>query len=636
MESYSKMTIDDMTATGDTNIKGIGDLDLIKGNYPITAKTLSDATRASDFILGGSSAAKLSSVKGTSAAFNDENRKYETARGPREPNIFPRGTGSLSTFQPDPPGSYIRGRKGTKKGAIFEECIPCGTRSWKGGHQPGKELLGILEQDLVRKYRQLLNQYKALLSNTEVYDDLCSLLNFMEIQCMPDLFGMVSLLQTLALKLTDIKLINPSGAFMSFLTPFFSPILGGLTEILDKYIQLILGPIDCVVKSLDAQLSKLDVNNATSKASSARRSQINTNVSFMERKVASLVERRDYLNQRKKDGTYANNPSSYPAVDRSATNRERKLNGEVAPNKRDETGQIVVDPNNRNGAGAITTQDAPFSFVSREEELDNIKEELDKLRGADGKGGLISEQQEALSKLSKPLPPKSERQDAIGAARNKLNDSRSFIGNSLHDVRKYILDGKSMINDTANVWKLELERTLKGRAATTEDMLQGAADLQKIARILGVINALMSLHAIGKSGNLCNNKKDPSAALGSFLSASNHGNNDANTPAIAIGQDEDGGSILVVVGSDVEAELVEDSPDGSSSKAKKVGDMKQANSAGSVLDIGNISKAQIKATNEFGESASVAVIKFNLCGEISSSTKSNLDTIKKWAGNVGN
>ena len=203
-------------------------------------------------------------------------------------------------------------------------------------------------------------------------------------------------------------------------------------------------------------------------------------------------------------------------------------------------------------------------------------------------------------------------------------------------MRKYILDGKSMINDTANVWKLELERTLKGRAATTEDMLQGAADLQKIARILGVINALMSLHAIGKSGNLCNNKKDPSAALGSFLSASNHSNNDANTPAIAIGQDEDGGSVLVVVGSDVEAELVEDLPDGSSGKAKKVGDMKQANSAGSVLDIGNVSKAQIKATNEFGESASVAVIKFNLCGEISSSTKSNLDTIKKWAGNVGN
>jgi hypothetical protein len=64
-------------------------------------------------------------------------------------------------------------------GDIIKECIPCDFRKFGLDQiQPMTDLLSVLEQELVAKYRAILGQFSQLLNNNEINEDICSLLNF--------------------------------------------------------------------------------------------------------------------------------------------------------------------------------------------------------------------------------------------------------------------------------------------------------------------------------------------------------------------------------------------------------------------------------------------------------------------------
>jgi hypothetical protein len=596
LNSYSTLTLDQLGKGQDLDLNSISDVDKATGNYPITPELIKDAKNTVNTILGDTSGRKsLATTDQQGGVFGNTNVTSTQQVSAERENTAPFFDGVSSDV-------YNNKYANKKSGSLLKECIPCDLRlSSVDGIDPMGDLLGMLEQDLLNRYRRLLDRFKALLSNNEVYNDLCSLLNFLNFQCLPDLYGIVALLSALAMKLTDIKLINPTGAFMSFITPFFAPMLNGLNDILDKYIQLIIRPVNCVLNSIDTQLAKLDVGRALDQTSRARQTQILTKISFLERKASSLIERRNFLLETNDAGDFVNNVNSY------------KITG---ANRDIQTGE----------AETLNVSASIGKFYSREEEIQNIDDELREIVGPSGNDGQIAELRNEYNSLKKSQPTAN----AITGARGGIADFRNSIGTSLESIRDYILDGRRMIMDTAEVWKKELQRTLFGRAASTDEMLQAAEDLQKIARIIGIVNTMIQFSNLAKSGKLCNNNtNDPSAALGSFLTAASASTNSSNAPVVALGTDENGNQIMLVTSSDAVLELEGEN------QTQKLDNLAQLNMSGQAADLGSLASVNIKATSSLGN-APVSIAKFNLCGEVSASTSQSLDIIKSWASNVGN
>ena len=156
---------------------------------------------------------------------------------------------------------------GDKIKALVADCIPCKDR-----------ILALLTlnpiEDVWKHFNRMYRQFTGFLvdlfdlflgdQSVEVFADLCSLLNFLNFQCIPDLVGVITVLSKLqakyAFKLKDLEI-----SFMSILGRFSGPALAPLLATVDKYIQLIFGPIECMVSAIDAQLQKTDVTQAWKK-----------------------------------------------------------------------------------------------------------------------------------------------------------------------------------------------------------------------------------------------------------------------------------------------------------------------------------------------------------------------------------
>ena len=154
------------------------------------------------------------------------------------------------------------GNIGDKVKALVADCIPCKDR-----------ILALLSLNPIedvrthfkRMYKQftffIVDLYDLFLGDQSigVFADLCNLLNFLSFMCIPDLTGMIIVLSKLlakyAFKYKDLEV-----SFTSIMGRFSGPAYSPLLSTMDKYIQLIFGPIECVIDSLDAQLQKADAS----------------------------------------------------------------------------------------------------------------------------------------------------------------------------------------------------------------------------------------------------------------------------------------------------------------------------------------------------------------------------------------
>jgi hypothetical protein len=613
VDNYYKMTADDQREPTNSNINSYKDLNNVQGNYPVTDEINQEIKSEINSIFKGNGQYSMGSSVTTTSKFEDkskdafsqfgDNTRQGIQRANKEFGI--EGRNLLENEAPpgpqfDNPNEYFKSYEGMSAGDIIKECIPCDFRKFGLDQiQPMTDLLSVLEQELVAKYRAILGQFSQLLNNNEINEDICSLLNFLNFQCVPDLFGILSLLKMMILKLTDIKLINPTGLFMGILTPFFAPILNGVTELLDKYIQLILGPIDCVIDSLDAQLAKLDVGRALDAGDRAELNQVLNRRRQLEAKRNGLIERRNYLLETNDQGQYANEPSAYQITDlRGRPSQQRLELGSYSP--------------------------------SRQEELARIEEELSLI--GDRNGGEIAALNRRVEEL-RADQPRPSLISAVGEQRQNLRGFRNTLGKSLQELRVQVIRGKNMINDTADNMRKELTRLITGRAATSEEMLQGAMELQRLARMVGIVQTMIRLV---NGGKLCDNGNDPNVALGNFLTArSNSGTANGGNPAFYRGTDDNGSPVLLVTTSDAELSLVDDNND-ESKPLENLDEVSRLNAQGVAPDIGSIAQKRVSATSQpLGVEVPVAVVPFNLCGETSASTSETVDNIKQWASNLG-
>jgi hypothetical protein len=153
---------------------------------------------------------------------------------------------------------------GDKLKALVADCIPCKDRILALlSLNPIEDVWGHIN----RMYREmslfLVDLYDLFIGDHSVgaFADFCNLLNFLSFMCIPDLASMIVVLSKLlskyALKFKDIEI-----SFMSIIGKISGPALTPLLATVDKYIQLIFAPIECVIAAIDAQLQKADVVQA--------------------------------------------------------------------------------------------------------------------------------------------------------------------------------------------------------------------------------------------------------------------------------------------------------------------------------------------------------------------------------------
>jgi hypothetical protein len=135
-------------------------------------------------------------------------------------------------------------------GKLITECVPCFDRLLDLDNLlPSGDLLEVHLLN-IKIRSDLLQQIADLFNNPGDYIDICELLNLLSSICPQDLLAMLALLtQVLAKMNLDVKF--NLDFIVSLVGPILSPFLNALSQWLDKWIQLILGPMICVVDHIN-------------------------------------------------------------------------------------------------------------------------------------------------------------------------------------------------------------------------------------------------------------------------------------------------------------------------------------------------------------------------------------------------
>lgn len=622
-ESYKNISLDDMDRPSKSlgELNSYKDIESITGNYPISQSIYDEAKAEADKILEGMKGDEVpaeSEELGGSFNKNDSIDKLpqEAITSSKIPNsIFLAepfvGSGSSSVGNPE----YKRTTNGRFKNSIQRKCIPCDLRL----HGPdGLEVLSEFRkiwEEFLGRLQEMIDKLKDMLNNNDILDDICSLLNFLDFQCVPDLFSLLALLAALVQKYSDI-IPNIDGLFNAFLGNFFSPILGGLSELLDRYIQMIMGPVDCVLNSLDTQLAKLDIQKGLRKFDTEALSFHRKREAYLRNKIQQLQERRAYLVGLEREGA---DPNQGPPVRIGGQPRSSQSN----PLRN----AIETDP--------TTTRSKSFDFSvpgarTISEEIKTLNEDISETQqkynaeyGESGKHNLSKMYRENMN----PTPT------VIQSARSGMRDFRQGLYSSLFYVRQEAMNARRIVNDTLQVFQAELQRIIFGRAQTAEEQFEGARNLQRITRIISIIRTLINIKSLVKDGNLCDNTNgDPSLALGSFMSTYKNSEPAANNHKFYKSSD---GSTLLVAPSDAVLELIDPETE-SVTQVDDLEEVEKLNKDGLPKDIGDISNKKVSATSaDLGITAPVSVLKLDLCTNSLFSTQPDIDKIMSWAENAG-
>ncbi len=139
---------------------------------------------------------------------------------------------------------------------VYKDCVPCSDRiDLLATFNPGKDLLDIFRVDIEQKIA-FLTDLDSLLSDVNVYGDICRLIGFLNFMCVPDLQKMVSVLMALMMKF-NLSLDGLFSLIMTIVAPLFSPLIASIANLLSQYELLVLNPINCVIDSADDVLARL-------------------------------------------------------------------------------------------------------------------------------------------------------------------------------------------------------------------------------------------------------------------------------------------------------------------------------------------------------------------------------------------
>lgn len=225
-------------------------------------------------------------------------------------------------------------------GKILTECIPCFGRLLDAGELlPDLELLKVLDMNLNGRF-DLLSQIKDLFSMPNTYLNICDLLNFLSKQCPSDLLAM-SILLTQHLSKINLEIDFNIDFIINLVGPVLSPFLNSMSQWVDKWMQIIVEPMICVVDHLNETIimaqqiqvpfseANVDVNFGTNVGADALFSQLQNNLNVNKKAEADGFQaswseeefkRLDDVDKRK----YNTAPPEWPEEEISLAKEEMK------------------------------------------------------------------------------------------------------------------------------------------------------------------------------------------------------------------------------------------------------------------------------------------------------------------------
>ena len=162
-------------------------------------------------------------------------------------------------------GSSASGEERAKEiGKLLSECIPCLERFTD--LLPDGDLLEIHAMN-IKIRTDLLDKIATLFKDPGQFIDICDLLKLLSHLCPQDLLAIIALLSQYLAKLNLDFRFNLN-FIIQLVGPILSPFLDALSQWLDKWIQLILGPMICVLDHINetiliAQSAEIPLSNVS-------------------------------------------------------------------------------------------------------------------------------------------------------------------------------------------------------------------------------------------------------------------------------------------------------------------------------------------------------------------------------------
>lgn len=165
-------------------------------------------------------------------------------------------------------GNFFPG--GDEFGGLFNsECIPCGFRLNTMGELVMEAFGGLAGDvgDILKQWAlwlsTMMSQLMSLIdifSGLDKYVDLCALIKFLnDFVCIPDLQRILSALMALMARVS----FDFGGLFdliLGLIAPLVTPFLSSLVDQIQKYILMVIKPLECIINAIQDIIRKLDYN----------------------------------------------------------------------------------------------------------------------------------------------------------------------------------------------------------------------------------------------------------------------------------------------------------------------------------------------------------------------------------------
>jgi len=460
---------------------------------------------------------------------------------------------------------------------ITTQCIPCNYRiNTDDLSHFFRDITDLIENNFHNNLQNFFTGLDNLLNNTEVYDDICNLINALNFQCIPDLGAIIMAIGLLFLKYKGIFDFNASG-LIELISPLFAPIFVGLGDLLDKYILMIIGPIRCIVDSLNTQLAKItDIPRALNDLKAQKISDKQTRLSDLESRRQAIKEKIAYLNNKI-----------------TALQTEQKTFQIVYP--------VYHHPSSANDP---TVESYQNEIVGMNRDIEDLDSQIVELR----------------LEITR-----DRREQGFEIDNTKIPDFTHNLGleslrNALMDVADYVDKQMALIGD-------EIKRIIGFKLGNGYSAIEAARNIQRLTRLIGIVNAIIKLK---KQSDICKDNTVPTNVLGSFLNTLQSSPTN-NVPTFVVanidGQDK---LILTPIGA-----ILNTGGTGSSSLTgpKNSSEAKDMNSKGLVQNLGTVSATALTSTTVTGTSVAPTIVPFDLCKYSPDST--SRDKLQAWVKNIG-
>ena len=137
---------------------------------------------------------------------------------------------------------------------ILQDCIPCLGRILNiGDMNLMDDFLNLLEDEISKRWAYI----NSLWSSLGTPFNICDLLNYFNSLCIPDLFALLAALSYYWIQLMSITKFSIWNILWSLVAPLLQSILAGLDALLQKFITLIMAPLDCIINSINHEYAKI-------------------------------------------------------------------------------------------------------------------------------------------------------------------------------------------------------------------------------------------------------------------------------------------------------------------------------------------------------------------------------------------